>query len=414
MSDLPDTPLVQVSSNRSPRNWGKLFWTRVLNKFFNNIETGHIYITLPDGQTLHFQGTSNHDLKAEIVLLNYQPLLALFLKGELSFAECYLEGHWKCVNLENLFRFILENEQLLENGALGNLVTKTANRLRHLMNSNTRSGSRKNISFHYDLGNNFYRKWLDQTMTYSSALFEDEQDSLEVAQLNKYHSIAKMAELKTSDNVLEIGCGWGGFSEVAAREYCNTIHGVTLSTEQLAYAQDRYARNLISNKATASLTDYRDISGTYDKIVSIEMFEAVGHEHWSTYFNKIQDLLKPGGIALLQVILIEDSRFDSYRKNVDFIQKYIFPGGLLPGREALYTSVQSHGLTMEEELLFGQSYAKTCKIWQAKFQEKWSELQQLGFDRRFKKMWEYYLSYCEVGFEQGTIDVGLFKIRKPS
>jgi len=283
------------------------------------------------------------------------------------------------------------------------------NRLRHLMNANTKTGSRRNISYHYDLGNAFYETWLDSSMTYSSALFQGEE-TLEQAQANKYQAIAQMAELTSDDRVLEIGCGWGGFSEYAARQYQANIHGLTLSTEQLAFAQNRYQASGIAERASASLTDYRDVSGTYDKVVSIEMFEAVGYENWDAYFQTIKSRLKPGGIAALQIITIEDERFEHYRNGVDFIQRYIFPGGMLPSPKVLKRSIERNGLRLAESQYFGQSYAKTCHIWQKNFQHAWNDIERMGFDLRFKHMWEYYLSYCEAGFKAGSIDVGIFKL----
>ena len=318
-------------------------------------------------------------------------------------------GDWECPDLTALFDIALANEQAFDLENRGSWLFRTLNRLRHLLNNNSKTGSRRNISYHYDLGNEFYSHWLDETMTYSSALFSAEE-KLADAQQKKYRTIADMAELKSGDKVLEIGCGWGGFSEVAAKEYGAEIKGLTLSKEQLSYAQNRYQKANVAHLASASLTDYRDARGQYDKIVSIEMFEAVGYENWDTYFTAVKRLLKPGGTALLQIILIEDERFDSYRKNVDFIQKYIFPGGLLPSVEALSASVEENGLSLRDSHLFGPSYAKTCEIWQKNFQHAWDDIKPLGFDTRFKRMWEYYLSYCEAGFKAGTIDVGLFKI----
>ncbi|MTI08893.1 class I SAM-dependent methyltransferase [Rhodospirillaceae bacterium RKSG073] len=392
----------------------KSLWMRPLKKLLKKLEYGSLTLELPNGEALHFKGRLGEGPNASVILRNYKPISVFFLKGELAFAESFLAGDWETPNLTELFDFALSNGTVLAPEKKGNFIEKIMLRLGHMRNANSRDGSKKNISFHYDLGNRFYEKWLDETMTYSSALFESETDDIKDAQLRKYRKIADMAELKQGENILEIGCGWGGFSEIAAKEYGCNIHGVTLSVEQLAYAQERYQRHQIDDQATASLTDYRDTDGTYDKIVSIEMFEAVGHEYWPTYFRTIQDRLKPGGIALLQVILIDDNRFEQYRKNVDFIQKYIFPGGLLPSRQALSESIKNHGLEVEDSLLFGRSYARTCAIWQKAFLSNWDMIEPLGFDERFKRMWLYYLSYCEAGFMKGSIDVGLFKIRKPA
>ncbi|WP_420546765.1 class I SAM-dependent methyltransferase [Curvivirga sp.] len=414
MTDLTNSSYSASQELSKTMTVSKKMWMRPLKALLNGLEYGALKIVFPNGEILGFDGHVGNGPTATILLKNYKPIRTFFLKGELAFAESYLTGEWDTPDLTALFEFALANEKSLSPDKKGNFLVKFMQRLGHLRNANSRAGSRKNISFHYDLGNRFYEKWLDQSMTYSSALFEQGAETLEDAQNLKYRKIAQMAELKQDETILEIGCGWGGFSEVAANEYGAKIHGVTLSTEQLDFATKRYADGGYADKASASLTDYRDTEGQYDKIVSIEMFEAVGHEYWSTYFKVIQDRLKPGGIALLQVILIDDKRFEKYRRNVDFIQKYIFPGGLLPSKQALSYSIDQHGLTLEEDFLFGRSYAKTCQIWRDEFLANWEEIEPLGFDEKFKRMWLYYLSYCEAGFAKGSIDVGLFKIRKPS
>ncbi|SCA56554.1 Cyclopropane-fatty-acyl-phospholipid synthase [Candidatus Terasakiella magnetica] len=381
-------------------------WVRAISSQLGNIKYGRLSLTLPSGQTLHF---GEGDLHATVMLKNYNPLSKMIMQGDVALAECYLEGDWACPNLTALFDLALANEDAFALDNKGGWLFRSLNRLRHMLNANSKKGSKRNISYHYDLGNDFYAKWLDDSMTYSSALFRG-RESLQEAQLHKYRTIADMAELKTDERVLEIGCGWGGFSQIAAEEYDCQIEGLTLSSEQLAFAQSRYKKSGIDHLASASLTDYRDAEGQYDKIVSIEMFEAVGYENWDTYFSAVKKLLKPSGVAVLQIILIEDERFESYRKNVDFIQRYIFPGGLLPSVEALEKTLDKNGLSLIDTHLFGASYAKTCEIWQKNFQHAWDDIKPLGFDTRFKRMWEYYLSYCEAGFKAGTIDVGLFKI----
>ncbi|NVK20378.1 MAG: class I SAM-dependent methyltransferase [Methylocystaceae bacterium] len=381
-------------------------WVRAITSQLQNLKEGHLSLTLPSGQTLHFGEGDPH---ASVILKNNTPLRKLILNGDLALAESYLDGDWECPDLTALFDVALANEHVFSLDNKGGWLFRNLNRLRHLLNANSKQGSKRNISYHYDLGNDFYGHWLDETMTYSSALFQGDE-SLESAQKRKYRTIADMAELKAEEKVLEIGCGWGGFSQIAAEEYDCHIDGLTLSQEQLAFAQNRYTQNSIDHLARASLTDYRDATGQYDKIVSIEMFEAVGYENWDTYFKAVKKLLKPGGVAVLQIILIENDRFESYRKGVDFIQRYIFPGGLLPSVDALNESVTKNGLTLTDSHLFGTSYAKTCEIWQKNFQHAWDDIKSLGFDQRFKRMWEYYLSYCEAGFKAGTINVGLFKI----
>jgi cyclopropane-fatty-acyl-phospholipid synthase len=398
---MSETSLQALSVNERANPWLKTFCNQL-----NAIRHGRLSLTLPNGQTLHF-GKSGP--QATLILKSYKPASRFLMQGDLALAESYMDGEWDCPDLSALFDVALMNQNTLTLNNKGGWLYRTFNRLRHLLNANSKKGSKRNISYHYDLGNDFYRHWLDDTMTYSSALFEGDE-SLQDAQLRKYRTIADMAELKAGENVLEIGCGWGGFSQVAAQEYGSHIHGVTLSREQLAYAQDRYRRHGIDHLASVSLTDYRDIEATYDKIVSIEMFEAVGYENWDTYFSTLKKSLKPGGCAVLQIILIEDERFESYRKSVDFIQRYIFPGGLLPSVETLGKALEKNKLSLTDSHLFGASYAKTCEIWQKNFQHAWDDIKPLGFDARFKRMWEYYLSYCEAGFKAGSIDVGLFKI----
>ncbi len=385
-------------------------WIDTLSGQLSKLEKGRLSIILPGGRPLHFGEGDPH---ATVILNTFRPISKLVLHGDLAFAESYLDGEWECPDLTALFDLVLKNEAVFALDNKGGLKFRLLNRLRHWRNANSKRGSKRNISYHYDLGNDFYARWLDDTMTYSSALFEGDED-LEAAQLNKYNKIARMADLQAGDSVLEIGCGWGGFSEMAARDYQCQIDGVTLSREQLSYAQQRYRDTETDHLASASLTDYRDSKGQYDKIVSIEMFEAVGFENWDTYFDILKKRLKPGGTAVLQTILIEDKRFDSYRENVDFIQRYIFPGGLLPSVEALTQKLDQHGLTLQDSHLFGESYARTCEVWQKNFQHAWDQIKRTGFDNRFKRMWEYYLSYCESGFKAGTIDVGLFKLSNSS
>lgn len=384
-----------------------------LFKKLEGLKHGRLSVIFPN-QDCHTFGTSSDGLHATVILKSYKPVRRFLIDGDLGFAETYMEGEWECPDLGALFKLALVNEKAFELTNQGGFVQRTLNRFRHLLNANSLRGSKRNISYHYDLGNDFYAEWLDPSMTYSSALYESAEDSLENAQARKYHKIAQMAGLEAGDKVLEIGCGWGGFSEVAARDYGCDVTGLTLSEEQLAYANRRYEKLGLSRQARARLCDYRAIEGQFDRIVSIEMFEAVGEENWDTYFKVLKDRLKPGGTALLQIILIEDKRFETYRKGVDFIQKYIFPGGLLPSSQALQKRFKDHGFIHDDSFHFGASYARTCEVWQRAFQHGWNDIRKMGFDDRFKRMWEYYLSYCEAGFDIGTIDVALFKLTKPA
>jgi cyclopropane-fatty-acyl-phospholipid synthase len=284
----------------------------------------------------------------------------------------------------------------------------------HRLRPNTRKGSRKNIADHYDLGNDFYAEWLDDSMTYSSALFANGENDLRTAQLEKYRRLCRSLDLKPGMTVLEIGCGWGGFAEVAASEFGATVTGITLSKEQLAYAQERMKKAGLSDKVTLKLEDYRDTKGQFDRIASIEMFEAVGEEYWPVYFQTVRNRLAPGGKAGIQVITLADRFFADYRKTADFIQRYVFPGGMLPSPSRLREEIASAGLHLNDTFWFGLDYAETLSRWQVQFQSVWNKITNLSsqYDDRFKRLWEFYLSYCEVGFEVGWTDVGQVVIER--
>jgi cyclopropane-fatty-acyl-phospholipid synthase len=273
--------------------------------------------------------------------------------------------------------------------------------------------SRRNISFHYDLGNDFYRLWLDPTMTYSSALFETPEQSLQGAQTAKYRQIAKLAQISPGDKVLEIGCGWGGFAEMAAGEIGCHVKGLTLSQEQARYARARLSAAKLDTQTDVVIEDYRDCQGEFDAVVSIEMFEAIGERHWPLYFQRLRDRLKPGKFAALQIITIAEERFETYRANADFIQRYVFPGGMLPTKSILENISRQVGLDVVSMRAFGQSYARTLAMWRESFHASWSSLSHLGFDQRFRNMWDYYLCYCQAGFEMGCIDVVHLQVRRP-
>ncbi|WP_345900863.1 cyclopropane-fatty-acyl-phospholipid synthase family protein, partial [Martelella sp. UBA3392] len=286
--------------------------------------------------------------------------------------------------------------------------------LRHKLRRNSKSGSRRNIAFHYDLGNAFYKLWLDETMTYSSALYEGRDRSLSEAQTAKYDRIIARLQIGPEDRVLEIGCGWGGFAEhAAARTGCH-VTGLTLSKEQAKYARERLAASGLSDRTDIRLEDYRDCKGTFDKIVSIEMFEAVGEENWPVFFKTVNERLTPGGTAVIQSIAIEHHRLDDYRRNPDFIQAYIFPGGMLPSIETFKKGAGSAGLAVKDLFSFGKDYARTLLEWERRFLAEWDAIRPLGFDDRFQRMWRYYLNYCATGFDAGRIDVAQFHLIKPA
>ncbi|MCG8546027.1 MAG: cyclopropane-fatty-acyl-phospholipid synthase family protein, partial [Alphaproteobacteria bacterium] len=304
------------------------------------------------------------------------------------------------------------NRHLLSGAIAGRWPAAALRRLRHARRANTPKGSRRNVAAHYDLGNGFYRLWLDDGMTYSAALFEDMTEPLGVAQRRKYRRLARCLGLRPGDRMLEIGCGWGEFAEMAAAEFGCRVVGVTLSSEQADFARNRLARAGLTANAEIRMQDYRDIQGTFDKIVSVEMFEAVGERNWPVYFDLLKRRLRPGGRAVLQTITIADSLFDAYRRNPGFIQRYIFPGGMLPSHGAFAAAVSGAGLVVTDSLSFGPSYGETLRRWTRAFQENRPAIERLGFDRRFQRMWHYYLACSEAGFDCGQLDVHQFVLER--
>jgi len=323
-----------------------------------------------------------------------------------------MDGDWDSPELSNIIELATLNADSWNASALENFFTRLWHRVAHVMRANTKTGSKRNIAAHYDLGNDFYQQWLDPTMTYSSAYFESDNQPISEAQLRKYRRIADMLELKPGHRVLEVGFGWGGFAEVAVKEYGAHLTGLTLSKEQHKFASERMQKLGLSDKVDFRMQDYRDTQGTFDRIASIEMFEAVGEANWPRYFQMIRDRLVSGGSAALQIITIAENRFESYRKGSDFIQRYIFPGGMLPTVEILKQQFSHAKLQLADTDMFGMSYAKTLRVWRDKFLGSWSSIQPLGFDERFRRMWEMYLAYCEGGFRAKSIDVGQFKLVK--
>jgi cyclopropane-fatty-acyl-phospholipid synthase len=387
--------------------------SRLVLKVLSRIEYGIIGMVLPDGRRFAFRGTKPGP-EGVIVLNDHKALRRALSGGSLGFAEAYLDGQWQTDRLTSVLECMVVNAKPF--GEFFNIaaIRRVYDRVMHMLRPNTRSGARKNIHAHYDLGNAFYARWLDDTMTYSAARFERSTDDLAKAQTAKYKALADMMELKPGERVLEIGCGWGGFAEYAARERGAHVTAVTISREQLEFARARMARQGLSDKVEIRFQDYRDIEGQFEKIASIEMFEAVGERYWPAYFDKISQVLKPGGIAALQVITIEDASFDEYRRTVDFIQKYVFPGGMLPSMTALKKEVQNSSLKWETHFGFALDYARTLSEWQTRFLAAWDDIREMGFDERFKRLWTYYLSYCEAGFRAGSIDVIQMKISKPA
>ena len=389
-----------------------LFGRVVLNAL-TRLEYGCLNVKLPDGSRRAFGRADGAGPNATIAFERLRAFRRFAIGGELGLAAAYIDGDWSSPDLTAVFDLAIANENSPMIWSAGTAFNRAVNRIRHLSRVNTRRGSRRNISYHYDLGNAFYSRWLDPTMTYSSAYFADPEMTLEQAQTAKYDRIIELGEIAPGHEVLEIGSGWGGFACHAAGRGAK-VHGITVSREQLAHCRERGGRSNAAVAPRFSFLDYRDTRGAYDRIVSIEMLEAVGERHWPDYFAVLRDRLKPGGIAVVQVITIEDSRFEAYRKGTDFIQRYIFPGGLLPSPSVMRCLTDAAGLVQDETEFFRLSYARTLAEWNRRFQKAWPDLAGLGFDLPFKRMWEYYLSYCEAGFKAGNIDVGLFKIRRPA
>ena len=349
---------------------------------------------------------------AQIRLLKKKCLDDFFLKGDLGWAESYIESNWESSNLSDFLEWGAKNFHEFSKYIRGKWFIILYLRLKHYLNRNSKTGSKKNISFHYDLGNSFYEKWLDKSMTYSSGMFKKESDDLYNAQLNKYRNLAKITDIKNNDKVLEVGCGWGGFSCFLAKNFSANVTAITISKKQYEKVKEKVFKEKLTEKINVKLTDYREIKGLYDKIVSIEMFEAVGEKYWSKYFDVLGSNLKYNGAIGLQTITIEDKFFKKYRKFPDFIQTYIFPGGMLPSIEEMSKVLKSKGLSIEKKQMFGNDYAKTLKMWSKSFENSWENIKKEGFNDAFRRMWRYYLGYCEGGFKSGNINVGQFLIKK--
>lgn len=387
-------------------------WTRAVFGVATRIKWGSLVIILPGGDGYRFKGTVP-GMEGQLVVRDLNFARRLIRSGPLGFSEAYLAKEWDSPDLPHLLEVFAMNAEHIRTSLRAKPIVRAYQNLRRLLHRNSRSGSKQNIHAHYDLGNEFYLKWLDPSMTYSSAKFNSPHESLSQAQTNKYQALAKTMDLQPGNTVLEIGCGWGGFAEFAATEYDCRVTGITISREQLEFARHRIAEAGLSDRVELRFQDYRDVDEQFDRVASIEMFEAVGEDYWPTYFEKIRDVLKPGGKAGLQIITITDRYFEEYRKNADFIQRYVFPGGMLPSPTALVEQVKRAGLEWKDNTDFGLDYARTLNRWRASFFAEWPQIQQMGFDERFKRIWNFYLSYCEAGFRAGNIDVTQISLRKP-
>ena len=393
---------------------------RTTLKLLLRLRHGTLTVHLPGGSVQRF-GSGQAPL-ASLHLNNWNACSAALRSGDIGFAESYIAGDWTTPNLSALLQVLIANRNEVEDVIYGSWLGRFVYRVKHLLNRNTKANSQKNIHAHYDLGNAFYALWLDGTMNYSSAIFETPETSMQDAQNAKVRRALNMARVKPGDRVLEIGCGWGALAEMATTEFNASLVGVTLSTEQLAWAQARMARVNASGKADLRLQDYRDIGQTsggktsaeepFDAICSIEMVEAVGREYWPEYFQTVARLLKPGGHACIQSIVIADELFDRYVSSTDFIQQYIFPGGCLPCPREFRAQAAAAGFDVVDEFSFGQDYARTLKLWREDFMAQEARVLQLGFDKRFIRIWEFYLAYCEAAFVEANTSVMQFTLRK--
>lgn len=368
------------------------------------LQIGQLTLTLPDGSAHQFVGNLTGP-QATLSVVRQRFFARLLFGGANGFAEAYLDGDCDTPDLAALLELAALNREAFGEALDGTWIARWRDRFAHLTHRNNRKGARRNILAHYDLGNDFYQLWLDPTLTYSSAVFDQNNQPLEAAQANKYRLICDAADILPGQEVLEIGCGWGGFASYAARERQAKITAITISDAQFAAASARMQREGLNERVKVLRSDYRDISGRFDRVASIEMFEAVGEHYWPTYFGKLGEVLKPGGRAALQIITIADALFERYRRSADFIQRHVFPGGMLPSPGALKQVTTGAGLRWLGDAGFGQHYATTLQLWRQKFEATWDKIAALGFDERFRRLWRYYLAYCEAGFRTRRIDV---------
>ncbi|TMV06557.1 class I SAM-dependent methyltransferase [Ruegeria sediminis] len=382
-------------------------------KMLGRMEAGRLDIALPDGRVFRAEGPKPGPV-ARVDVHDDDVFARLVREGDLGFSDAYVEGEWSTPDLRAFMDLVnLESETVYDDFP-GQMLIRAYERLRFWLHRNHRQQAKRNISYHYDLGNDFYGLWLDDTMTYSSALFETGQESLEKAQTAKYASLIDQMGAQPGDHILEIGCGWGGFAEYAAKERGLRVTGLTISQEQFSYARQRIEKANLSDRVEFKLQDYRDERGSYDGIASIEMFEAVGQKYWPVYFETVRDRLKPGARATLQIITVADRRWEIYRNGVDFIQKYIFPGGMLPAPRILRQQIERSGLDFIRSKEFGKSYDLTLRRWYETFNDKWDQIAEIGFDERFRRMWNFYLTSCGAAFDSGNCDVTQITVARPS
>ncbi|AMO38723.1 SAM-dependent methyltransferase [Thauera humireducens] len=389
-------PLASIKLSRLPRA------TRLALEIFDRLDGGALAIELPDGTHLR---AGHGPLVAHLRVRDHAVFDETLARGDIGFGESWMDGLWDTEDLTGLLTLLSRNRARIGEAIYGRMFRMLGHRIAHLLRANTRAGSRRNIEAHYDLGNDFYALWLDPSMTYSAAVFDSPTESLHDAQLRKYRRILGELGVQPGQTLLEVGCGWGGFAEVAATEFGCGVLCITLSPSQLAYARARAERGGFADRVDFALCDYRDVRGQYDHVVSIEMIEAVGERFWPTYFAQLSARLKPGGRCVVQAITIADALFGRYRRGTDFIQRHVFPGGMLPSPAEVGRQAQDAGLAVVGDFAFGRDYARTLAHWHTRFEAQWPAIKAQGFDERFRRMWRFYLAYCEAGFETGDIDV---------
>ncbi len=420
--DSTKTPLLETALGPMRTMFNSLAGTWIrgrFNKIISGFQIGKLRVEWPDGSITEcghacssdeLAGFGTEDNPVVVCLESFDPIRRMALQGSIGWGEAYMAGTWSTNSIIGLFLMFLKNKNNFPTTVNGSRMSKLTNVITHRGNKNTLDGSKRNIASHYDLGNEFYELWLDESMSYSSACYEHPDESLSSAQQNKINKVLSAVDPVNKSNILEIGCGWGSMACALAKNTRCDVKGVSLSREQLAYARDMASKNMSAGHISFEFRDYRQIEGKYDHVVSIEMFEAVGQEYWTDYFSKLRSVLKRGGSAVLQVITISEDRFDDYSRNPDFIQKYIFPGGMLPTKSLLAELAETHGFQISDTDFFGASYAKTLRDWRERFDKSLVDIKEQGFDDRFSRMWRYYLAYCEAGFTTGSTDVGIWKI----
>tara|TARA_B100000214_G_scaffold372279_1_gene350232 strand:+ start:113 stop:1291 length:1179 start_codon:yes stop_codon:yes gene_type:complete len=381
---------------------------KIVFKALGRIKYGRINLTNYDGSKLYF-GKEDEKLIANIKINKPGLMSTIVNKGSVGLAEAYMRDDFETDNLSNLIEITAKNIKIIHKFS-GIFDLQFFNLIKNFFIKNTKIKSKENISKHYDLGNEFFSLWLDNTLTYSSAIFDNQKNNLEAAQLNKYKKLCDLVKPKSGDRMLEIGCGWGGYAEYIGKNYDIKLDCITISKKQYDFAKERIFRNGLNEKINIEMLDYRDVKNKYDSIASIEMIEAVGQNYLKSYFKKIKESLEHNGTAAIQAITIDDKYYDRYKNKTDFIQKYIFPGGFLPCKREILKLSNEYQLKFEECNSYGLHYSNTLSIWREEFLKKWGDISKQGFDKTFKKMWNFYLSYCEAGFKSKNIDLIQFSL----